>query len=286
MPIIRSMDGCRWHKAHETEKHYGELFLRKQEKLCVAACARFRTLNFIEDHAWLMSQAANTLAMLLHSRRTIFPVFNGMASLSIPAYLYRALENIKIHALHGCARDVETLLKLLSPLSLEPVDYVNYYLMTIDDAASLPALAVPPRGLTLRRPNRGDIERLLIIQAEYEKEEVLPPGASLNPYSVRLTVDRMLAGESALVAELDRRLVGKININAEGWSRCQIGGVYVIPDCRGTGIGRHMTQTFVRLLISRGWGINLFARTNNFPALKTYLGAGFKKESNYSIVYI
>ncbi|MDR2468259.1 MAG: GNAT family N-acetyltransferase [Spirochaetaceae bacterium] len=291
MPIfenkMNTLPSYRWRKAHETEKFMGEMFLREREKYCVSACARFRNLNFVEDHAWVLSSTSlQTAAMILHSRRTIFPVFNGITKLNIPTHLYRALSTIKIHALHGLAAEIDTLLKILAPLSLKPTEHTDYYLMALDSVNDLKSVKAPPKGITLRRPKREDIERLLPIQAAYEREEVLPAGAILDPVSCRFNLQRILTKEQALIAEINGKIVGKINTNANAYSRCQIGGVYVLPEYRGSGIASCMTAAFVRLLLAEGLGMTLFVRKHNEAALRTYLSAGFKNEADYKIVYL
>jgi hypothetical protein len=101
----------RWWKAHEAEKYFPETFLKQREAFCVTACARFRDLNFVDDHAWVFSvgNLGDARAMILHSKRTVFPVFCENTQLNIPVFLVRALKNIDIHAIHGLAIDVEAL---------------------------------------------------------------------------------------------------------------------------------------------------------------------------------
>ncbi|GMO27015.1 MAG: GNAT family N-acetyltransferase [Spirochaetaceae bacterium] len=284
---LNSFDLYRWRKTHETEKTAGEIFLREHEKFCVSACARFKTLNFINDHAWIL--AANDLraqAMLLHSRQTVFPVFNGDSQLKLPVHLYRALSNIKIHALHGLASDVDTLLKILLKLNYSSFETMEYYLMTLDLESELPCLRAPPKDLVLRRPRKNDIEKLLPLQTAYEREEVLPPGGILDPASSRFNIEKIVMHEEALIAEYKGAVAGKINTNDTAYSHCQIGGVYVMPEFRGQGIANSMTGTFIRLLRAKKFGITLYVRKTNKSALRAYRNAGFKIEADYKIIYM
>jgi ribosomal protein S18 acetylase RimI-like enzyme len=278
---------CHWRRTYEAEKFAGEIFLKKTEKFCVTACARYRELNFSEDHAWMLSSSAHRIiAMILHIRRTVFPVFNGISGLNIPAHLYRALGNIKIHTIHGVTAEVETLLKLLSPIQPNPVEYIEYYLMALDDQRDLKCVKAPPKGMILRRPKQKDLRQILPLQAAYEQEEVLPAGAILDPGVCAYNLSQIISKERVLVAEINGKIIGKINTNAQAYSRCQIGGVYVLPEYRCAGVASCMTAAFTKLLLAEGLRVSLFVRKKNEAAIHTYQRAGFKSETDYSIVYI
>jgi predicted GNAT family acetyltransferase len=278
----------RWWKAHEVEKYLPETFLKKRERFCVSACARFRNLNYFQDHAWVLSAGSkdDTSALILHSRRTIFPVFNGQTRFTIPVHLMRALKNIDIHALHGLARDIEILEQILLPLGFTPKGTTDFFLMSLDDSGDLGAVKAPPQGMTLRRGKRSDLEQLFPLQAAYEKEEVLPEGAVFDDRVCRFNLAQIIKNEQILLAELDGKIVGKINTNARSYSRYQLGGVYVRPEHRNLSIGSCMTSTFVRLLLKEGKGISLFVKKENLPALAMYKSTGFKNIGDYKIVYM
>jgi GNAT superfamily N-acetyltransferase len=142
-----------------------------------------------------------------------------------------------------------------------------------------------PRGLELRRPGFTDLEALCPLQAGYEEEEVLPRGAVLNPAACRLTLSRILSGEQSLIACLDNRIVGKINTNAASFTCVQIGGVYVLPEYRGLGIGRRMTAVFAAELRARGRELTLFVKKTNPAAQKIYRRVGFAEAGDYRISY-
>jgi predicted GNAT family acetyltransferase len=95
-------------------------------------------------------------------------------------------------------------------------------------------------------------------------------------------MERLFKTEQVLVAELDGRVVGKINTNAVTFTRRQIGGVYVHPDYRGMGIARRMAGEFASSLVS---GISLFVRKSNTAARNVYLGIGFEIAGDYRISY-
>jgi predicted GNAT family acetyltransferase len=95
----------------------------------------------------------------------------------------------------------------------------------------------------------------------------------------------MIAKGQILAAELNGKLVGKINVSSVSFTRYLVGGVYVHPGFRGMGIAGLMTQEFIASLISQGKGVTLFVKKNNIPAQKIYTGIGFKVTGDYRITY-
>jgi predicted GNAT family acetyltransferase len=170
----------------------------------------------------------------------------------------------------------------MTEMGLDVREGIDYDLMGLDRE---PSRKNGPPGLILRRPGIMDMNGLFVLQAGYEKEEVIPRGAEFNPAACRLTLQHLMEEDQILAAELEGRLVGKINLSARSFSRCQIGGVYVHPDYRGRGIARRMIAEFIRPLLARGWGITLFVKKNNSAARAVYRGLGFEFCADYRISY-
>jgi predicted GNAT family acetyltransferase len=162
---------------------------------------------------------------------------------------------------------------------------IDYELMNLDDAPRAEIQGASPAGLTLRSHMQEDEEYLFALQSAYEQEEVLPGNASFNAAACRLNLRQILAREQILVAELDGQVVGKINTSAESFTRYQIGGVYVRPDCRGLGIGAKMTAVFSQNLLAQGRGLTLFVKKRNTAACRVYRKAGFSVLADYRITY-
>jgi ribosomal protein S18 acetylase RimI-like enzyme len=285
----------RWWKAHEIERIWPETFLKTQELYCVSACARFIEMNFKKDHAWVLSSNGEAAsALLLHSKGTLFPVFNGQTEIYIPAFLLRALKNIDLYAILGVAQETQTLEKILDPLGFKAREYVDYNLMAYHKSN-------PPRqtayegawsgkkftgSLSLRKANEADLDNLFLLHSAYEKEEVLPQGAVFNPAASRLNLAKIIKNEECIVAEIDGVIAGKINTNARSYSCYQLGGVYVAPEFRGQGIATRMTSAFTRLLLSRGKDITLYVNKDNKAAGAVYKNCGYQNIADYRIVYL
>ena len=274
----------RWWKAHEIERIWPETLLRMKEIYYVTACSRFRTMNFLKDHAWVLTSGGmGASAMLLHSRGSLFPVFNGKTDITPPFFLERALKNIRLYSLQGLTEEVKMLEAMLLPFGLCGRETVDFKLMTMEKSPRSVKAAV---GILLRHAESSDVAALLPLQAAYEKEEVLPAGSIPDIRGCRYNLERIIAKEKTLIALMDNRIVAKINTNAESYSRYQIGGVYVVPEYRGRGIASCLTTAFSRFLLTKNKGINLFVNNSNIAARKVYARCGFKELADYRIVYL
>jgi len=282
----------RWRRIQKNENQKAEAFLRAREKTCVTACSRFIRQNKNNNHVWKLGEEGKIYALLLHFQRTLYPVFGAGdpdtgkgRPIPGPRFLSRFLGKVKIHAIQGLRDDAITLENLRQEQGYFAAERIDYYLMDLDDPVKEEAFLSGPRDLVLRPPVRQDTEALLNLQISYEREEVLPANSQLNPAASRLNLDHILSREQVLLAELDGKVVGKINTSAESFTRRQIGGVYVVPLFRGMGIGLKMCAVFSKNLLVSGKGLTLFVKKRNAAAIKVYTRAGFKTLADYRITY-
>jgi predicted GNAT family acetyltransferase len=256
-----------------------EAFLRERERYCVGACYRYLTMK-AKSRYWYTEGG-----FLLLVRRLLFPVFHFREKagyLPLPRRLEKIAAKEGFHAIQGLAKDVE-LLETALPGNV-PSETIDYDLMELDRASE--TRRVPyPAGVLLRVPGQKDINDLFPLQAGYEQEEVLPRAAVFNPAVCLYNLQAAVSTGRILAAEYEGRLVGKININAESFTRFQIGGVYVDPACRGRGIGGAMIAEFVRVFGSGGKGFTLFVKKQNAAASRVYGRIGFTKLADYRIDY-
>lgn len=276
----------RWHRIPGERYDRVKEFLLKNEEYYVAACARFLRIRENGGHLWYLgAQEDEISALLLHSRQTLFPVFNKNRGVPGPRFLNRFLRKTNIHAVQGLREEAELLEALMENQGYFAEERIDYNLMSLDNLPKNVISKSVPSNLVLRKPQAGDELDLYQLQAAYEQEEVLPGNSVFNPDSCRHNLKRILSSEQILVAELDGCLVGKINTSAESFTRYQIGGVYVRPDCRGLGIGTRMTAQFSRELLNRGKGLTLFVKKRNIAAEKIYRRNGFSILADYRINY-
>ena len=275
----------RWRKIPKSEHHRAEVYLRARERFCVTASARFLRLEESQGHVWQFpGRDGEISALLLHNRRGLFPVFNKNDRVPGPRFLSRFLGKVPIHAVQGLREDAAILEDLMHVQGYVASERIEYDLMSLDTAPA-PAVRKGPAGLVLRAPLPEDEESLFTLQAAYEEEEVLSAKSVFNAAVCRLTLQQILSREHVLVAELDGQVVGKINTSARSFTRFQIGGVYVRPDCRSLGIGAAMTTTFSQSLLAQGKGLTLFVKKRNAAARKAYRKAGFASLADYRITY-
>jgi uncharacterized protein len=275
----------RWYKIRKDERYKAEAFLREREKYCVSASWRFLSMKEGRDYIWYMPVAGGGIsALLIHNRQSLFPVFGKNSQIPAPRFLSRFLCKVYIHAIQGLRDDAEHLEALMEDQGYYAAERIEYELMNLDSKISSVTRA-GPSGLILRPPMPKDEDHLWALQSAYEKEEVLPANANLDPAVVRLNIQNILKREHVLVAELDGQIVGKINTSAESFTRYQIGGVYVRPDCRNLGIGSKMTATFAEGLLAQGKGLSLFVKKRNLAACKVYRKIGFSVTADYRITY-
>ncbi|MDR1232366.1 MAG: GNAT family N-acetyltransferase [Spirochaetaceae bacterium] len=275
----------RWWKAGEVQKMWPAEFLRAHEATCVSACDRFLNVNYLNDSIWMLSRGGRaTRAVLMYSKRTLFPVLDGLTVIPVPMFLKRFLLSSPVHAIHGLLEDVSLLEAALYPLHYEPIGRVDYYLMAYDAAFRERFVRTP--GLILRAARESDYQALVEMQASYEMEEVAINLKRYKPELARFSLAHILAQEDMLVAEYEGQLVGKINTNARSFTRRQLGGVYVKPRFRRMGVASSMISAMVEKLTRNRTAISLYVRKSNIPAQLVYKRAGFRTLADYRITYI
>jgi ribosomal protein S18 acetylase RimI-like enzyme len=282
----KSAKTLRWRKIPKDETHLAEAFLRDREKSHVGASARFLRIREKKDgHVWYLGDSGKINALLVHHHQSLLPVFDKDRLIPGPRFLNRFLGKVHIHALQGLREDTELLEGFMEDQGYYTSERIDYDLMNLDEAPGSEALRSGPVGLVLRPPAAGDGDALFRLQSAYEQEEVLPKAAAFNPAVCRHNLEQIISSQRVLVAELDGQVVGKINTSAVSFTRYQVGGVYVRPDCRGRGIAAKMTAFFARSLLAEGRGITLFVKKHNAAARSVYLRTGFVIATDYRISY-
>jgi ribosomal protein S18 acetylase RimI-like enzyme len=282
---MNNADARRWKKLSWRDINAAETLLQKNENLYTGASGRFLKRSPGADHVWILKDREGTAsALLIHSKRTLFPVFQ-CGALPIPRFMGRFYRRWPLHAIQGLREEAALLEDGMAQIGLSPRESIDYELMALDREPDAGLLREGPKGLILRPPRAKDVDDLFILQSGYEREEVLPAGVGFNPAVCRWNLERILAKERVLAAELDGRIVGKINTSADSFTRSLIGGVYVHPDFRNRGIAQRMTAEFTGTLIAEGRGISLFVKKRNPSARTVYRRLGFTAVGDYRISY-
>ena len=268
-----------WRRLKKRQSPDAEALLRAQEAWCLNACSRFANRDY--SQVWALNNRDRKIsALIIHSKQSLLPVLCGQ-DVPPPHFLSGITH---IHSLQGRKQDVVFLEAELEKTGLFAAENINYDLMCLDSPPT-GFQSAGPSGLLIRKPQPSDMDALAALHAAYEQEEVLPASAAFNPAASRLNIERIFAKQHMLAAEFGGRLVGKINTNAVAFTRYQVGGVYVLPACRGLGIARRMAGEFSASLIAQGKGISLFVKKSNQAARRVYQRIGFEITGDYRISY-
>jgi len=274
----------RWLKLKFNDFPHAEMLLRDMEENCVPACGRF--LEPSRGPVWkLAGKDEGISALLINSGSTLMPVLCGVKEIPNPKFLKKLARSKKIHSVQGLREEVIIFEKEMEKTGKIIAEIFDYDLMSLDNLPPENGKTYGPAGLVLRTPKMTDLDALAPLQGAYEQEEVIPKGAVFSPAASRVNMVNIISKRKTLAAELDGRLVGKINVSAVSFTRYLVGGVYVHPDFRGLGIGRRMAAEFVSSLIDEGRGVTLFVKKINTTARRLYLSIGFKKIEDYRITY-
>jgi len=278
-------DDYYWRKIKKGDFTRVEKLLMDNENNYVNACAKFIARKEVNTLFWTLCKKEEIHALLINSKSNILPVLCGVKIPALDLKKGGFLPSKKIHSVQGLKNEVIVLEDELGKNGWKAKEIIDYELMSLD--------APPQKGknlsgfsnLALKTPVMTDIDAMAPLQAGYEKEEVLPKGSTFSPAASRANLSNIIAKRRILAAEIDGRLIGKINVSGISFTRYQVGGVYVHPDFRGRGIGRSMAYGFISSLIFEGRGVTLFVRKTNISARRLYLSLGFTVINDYRILY-
>jgi len=284
-PCQLSADG-KWRKIKKNDIPKLEIFFREAENDYVNACGKFLEYDPSKDYIWILQDKnGNVKASIINTKSMLIPALRGEKEMPSMQFIKSLLRFKRIHSLQGLREEVIVLENALEKSGKVTADIFDYDLMSLDALPSKKGLLAGPKNLTLRVPQMIDLDALAPLQAGYEKEEVLPKGSAFSPAASRVNIANIIAKGKILAAELNGKLVGKINVNAVSFTRYQVGGVYVSPDFRGMGIASRMAFEFIASLVNESRGITLFVKKNNIPARRLYDSIGFKVKRDYRITY-
>jgi predicted GNAT family acetyltransferase len=278
-------ENCRWQKLKSASIAHAEKLLREAENDYVSACGRFLSRHLSKDIVWaLCEKNGGVSAMIINSKSTLLPVLREEKEIPDARFLRNFLKKKKLHSVQGLTHEVQIMENVLEKIGITVCDIYDYDLMSLDNLPSVKLSG--PENLVLRVPQMLDLDAAAPLQAGYEMEEVLPKSAAFSPAASRINLSSIIAKGQILVAQINGKLVGKINVSSLSFTRYLVGGVYVHPDFRGMGIAKRMTERFTASLMSQGMGVTLFVKKNNVPARKIYADLGFKKTGDYRITYL
>ncbi|MFQ3547587.1 MAG: GNAT family N-acetyltransferase, partial [Termitinemataceae bacterium] len=185
-----------------------------------------------------------------------------------------------IYSVQGLEQDVHFTDQVLQNTGLSRSYSSTYFLMNLDEPVRIPK---QPTGFELA--THFDLEDLYPLQAAYEQEEVLPPGTIFREQHCRTGLKQLLQQQRIIYGTYNGIPAAKANTNAQSYHRYQLGGIYVVPEFRGKGIGTYIVGKLIEELQKDDKGISLFVKKENQPALRLYQNLGFRISAEYRISY-
>ncbi len=130
-----------------------------------------------------------------------------------------------------------------------------------------------------------ELDEIFPLQKSYELEEVVFSEKDFNEAASRLVLKKNLERKRVFALKKDGKIVSKLSVNARGKNCVQLGGVFTAKDFRKQGFAKALLLKFCRKYAENGKKIVLFVKKSNLAALSLYKSCGFKKISDYRIVY-
>jgi len=276
----------KWRKIGNNDKDIFPVqdMLRDLENNYVSACARFLTRNPQKDPVWILT--GKNPALIINNRSTLLPVFCGLTDIPKPKFLKNFSLFNKVHSIQGLKEEVILLEDTMSLFGNKISDKFDYDLMSLDYLSCRKLFSGKSSSdLVLRIPTMSDLDALAPLQAAYEHEEVMHKGSVFSPAASRVNLANIIKNGKILSAQVNGRLVGKINVSGTSFTNYLIGGVFVHPDFRGRGIARQMTADFITSLTADGKSVTLFVKKTNIAARNLYIKLGFSLKGDYRITY-
>ncbi len=136
------------------------------------------------------------------------------------------------------------------------------------------------RRLEIRDATEDDLDALISLHREYEREEL---HLNLSRQETEFRIRTLQAHQLILIACLGGAAVGKINTNARGIFCDQIGGFYVAAAHRAHGIGTALLHQLLMRIRDADKDAVLYVRRENKPARRIYERAGFLRVGEYGM---
>ena len=262
-------------------------FLKPQEAYCVQLCERLEEfvdkgksngnfICFVEKQLLGVIFVSNA-GMVLHS----LGEFSDDQRLVVKKLLGDYFANRKVYCISGKKTGTTLICEaIISSKNTRPVEIRDYNLMIFDSKFKNNIF------FPVKKCNLEDLDKLLFIQSEYDKIEVLPATYSFDEKLCKKKLFFSLQKERVFAIDIgSENFVAKASINAKSSRYTQIGGVYTDNTYRGKGYAATLVNYIATNASNIGQRVVLFVRKDNIPAIRSYTKAGFKSQDSYGIVY-
>ncbi|MFT6627261.1 MAG: ribosomal protein S18 acetylase RimI-like enzyme, partial [Flavobacteriales bacterium] len=151
------------------------------------------------------------------------------------------------------------------------------------DTTTAPRVGEDP---TLRFAVVEDLDAIAMASFEMMEADAGSPPGEEQRHAFRETLRWKIRAERLYCVSDEHGLLFKASA-AEAAPECvQLEGVYVRPDCRGRGIGRHYMALLTARLLQRFERVSLYASRDNLPACAVYDRLGFRRVERFTTLYL
>ncbi len=134
-------------------------------------------------------------------------------------------------------------------------------------------------------PPLSDVDKLLGIELDYQREEVLINDRKIDENFFRALLEKYIRRSCLYTIKMSDKYLAKATISAVGVNCLQIGGVYTVPRHRNKGLGAALLQALIGDSRNNNKTFVLFVKSKNMPARNMYKKLGFKNYCDFRITY-
>lgn len=220
--------------------------------------------------------------ILITSKGLVYPIFSSILLNDVEGknQLIRILAtiNFKTHGVIGLQENVDYFDSIL----YKRIRGINNYLLLHREIKSLFNI---DKTIIIKKANVKDINKLIPLEFEYQKEEVLLDPKDLNKIATYENLKKKLKKDDIYYI-IDKNIpITKGGTTFKSDNFTLIGGVFTWKEKRNCGYSTKLLEVLLNEQLKKGYKGALFVKDDNVPALHLYKKLGFIEPTPYKINY-
>lgn len=220
--------------------------------------------------------------IIINKKGLIYPIFNNdpFETIEEKDELTKILVsiNVRIHGVIGLESHVD----ILDEILFKSIRGVNNYLILHRSDEKIFTLQ---KELVIKKAQNKDLNRLIPLEYEYQKEEVLLNPLDLNTRVVKENFKNKLKSDDIYFIEGKNIPISKAGTTFKSPNYTLIGGVFTWKEERNNGYGTELLKYLLNDQLSKGLKSALFVKSDNQSAIHLYGKLGFTDSKPYKINY-